>query len=161
MLFLPEDRASVERRFLAKVSPEPNTGCWLWTASVTNRGYGELMIRHTQRCAYAHRVSFALYNGLLPDDVEVRHTCDVPCCVNPSHLIVGTHADNMQDMARRGRSRFGRCFPDEQTLSDDAVMYIVRDPRRPFRVIAADFGVTPQYVGQLKRGLYRAGASCA
>lgn len=90
--------AHVERRS----TPCPLTGCWLWTGSVTN-GYAR-MAWGSQKSGTVTR--FLL--GLTPDDPrEARHTCDCPPCVNPAHLVIGTHAENMRDMAERGRAATG------------------------------------------------------
>lgn len=88
-------------RFMAKVSPEPNTGCWLWTAATAGKGYG--YFRYGDRMVAAHRVSYAHFIGPIPRGAFVTHRCDIPVCVNPAHLELGTNATNMQDAATRGR----------------------------------------------------------
>lgn len=72
--------------------------CWEWQGRRQPDGYGLF------GSAKAHRASFAAFNGEIPSRYEVRHTCDNPPCVNPRHLIVGTHGDNMRDMADRLRT---------------------------------------------------------
>lgn len=97
----------VTERFAEKYCIDPNTGCWNWTASRLLRGgYGQLSLRPGVNVP-AHRFSWEQLNGPVPDGMIVRHTCDNPGCVNPDHLELGTHADNMADMAQRGR-RLGR-----------------------------------------------------
>ena len=74
--------------------------CWLWTGAKTKKGYG--VAWDGKRTQKAHRVSFYLAHGYMPD-LCVLHTCDVPNCVNPAHLWLGTRADNNCDMTRKGR----------------------------------------------------------
>lgn len=76
-------------------------GCWMWTGAVRGDGYGQMKI-HVKPIAM-HRYSWELFRGEIPEGKLVLHKCDVPLCVNPSHLFVGTNKDNMDDMARKGR----------------------------------------------------------
>ena len=91
-------------RFWAKVDIAPDSdACWLWTASVfTASGYGQF-----DRTG-AHRKAWELTNGPIPDGLCVLHHCDVKKCVNPKHLYVGTHRQNIQDMDDRGRRNHNR-----------------------------------------------------
>lgn len=77
-------------------------GCWEWTgATVGHMGYGWMTFDGQSRLA--HRVSFLVYQGEIPDGMKVLHTCDNPVCVRPDHLRLGTNADNQQDMKAKGR----------------------------------------------------------
>lgn len=96
--------APLKERFESRIQVTP--GCWWWTAAKCGNGYGH--IRHQGRVLYAHRVSFQLYVGEIPQGLHVLHSCDNPLCVNPAHLSVGTHQDNMSDMYAKGRRKAAR-----------------------------------------------------
>lgn len=95
---------SVQDRFSAKVSPEPMSGCWLWTGSFRRDGYGSLSIDGVTHAA--HRVSWWLSKGEIHDGLCVLHRCDNRACVNPDHLWLGTKRDNTNDMLRKGRTGY-------------------------------------------------------
>jgi hypothetical protein len=94
---------SIDRRLWDRACPEPNTGCWLWTGSVIEDGYGRLK-GHTRALVLAHRFAWEATFGPIPDGFQVLHECDTPPCINPDHLFLGTHTDNMRDMSAKGRS---------------------------------------------------------
>lgn len=96
-----EERArnKVLWRFFKNVSPEPNTGCWLWAGA--GGQYGSFSL--DGETMGAHRAAYILAKGPIPDGLCVMHKCDVPGCVNPAHLMVGTHADNTADSKAKGR----------------------------------------------------------
>jgi len=89
-------------RFMDKVMPEPNTGCWLWIGAINRSGYGRFIVNGINKIA--SRVSYEIHKGDV-GDLKVLHTCDVPACVNPDHLYKGTPLENSNDMIRRGRQR--------------------------------------------------------
>ena len=91
-------------RFLGFVSPEPNTGCWLWTGAAVPKGYGTFNIEG--KFHRAPRVSWTLFRGDIPAGLLVLHHCDLPLCVNPEHLFLGTNADNQLDSIRKNRHRW-------------------------------------------------------
>ncbi len=92
-------------RFDAKVVPEPNTGCWLWSGTVLTNGYAQFWA--SGKGLYAHRFAYERHIGEIPAGLFVCHHCDTPLCVNPSHLFVGTHTENMRDSVAKGRAARG------------------------------------------------------
>lgn len=101
--------------------PEPNTGCWLWHGGRTTAGYGHFYENGRQH--YAHiRVCVLARGPLSTATPEVRHKCDTPACINPDHLIPGTHGDNMRDMHARGRANCPRGENKVSALLTDAIV---------------------------------------
>lgn len=101
-------------RFWDKVNKTDS--CWLWVGTRTAAGYGQITMGRG-RTVYAHRVSYEMHHGPIPDNYYVCHTCDNPSCVNPSHLWVGTNSDNIRDAVRKGRHS-SKTHPDRQARGD-------------------------------------------
>ena len=88
--------------------------CWVWMGSRNPDGYGNISIQNKSKSA--HRISWEIHNGRIPKGLHVLHRCDNPPCVNPSHLFLGTNADNVADMNAKGRQRPGlprKLTPDQ------------------------------------------------
>lgn len=91
------------QRFWSRVAIGAPGDCWYWTGRMHRDGrYGNARI--SGRDLLAHRAAFLLANGSLTPRMDVMHSCDHPLCCNPSHLLEGTHAENMADMAAKGRA---------------------------------------------------------
>lgn len=143
-------------RFLAHVPGQrPKGKCWEWSAGRDANGYGKFSIKSGVGVP-ASRFMFALIHGETEANKHevVRHTCDNPPCVNPRHLVGGTHLDNQRDMAARGRIKpaKGRLHWNAKITEDD-----VREIRRRAalgekqRALAEEFGLTFQQVWHIVR----------
>ena len=109
-------------RFYDRICPEPNTGCWLWIGAPDSFGYGQIEINGASY--RTHRLSWMIHRGEITKGLVVCHRCDTPACVNPDHLFLGTHGDNVRDMHKKGRNRPAtkRCDPAIVQLA-----YLLRD----------------------------------
>ena len=134
------------------------SGCWLWTGSVNKKRYGRVW--HDGKVRQTHRIAFEEANGKgSADGLLVRHTCDVPACVNPAHLLSGTAADNSRDMVERGRHRaialLGETNPSAKLTADDAVAiraaYVPRKPGFSQHALARHYGVGQSTIGRIIR----------
>ncbi len=103
---------SLSERFWSKVDRKSDDECWLWTARRDKDGYGQIRIGSevdgSTQNTRAHRLSWELANGPIPNKLQVMHLCDTPPCVNPRHLRLGTHKENMADKVQKGRAAVGR-----------------------------------------------------
>lgn len=111
---------TVEERLFRHIMPEPNSGCWLWVASLDTRGYGQITVAKG-RSRQAYRVAYELVVGPVPAGLELDHKCRVRSCCNPDHLEPVTHAVNMARSANANRSKThckrGHPFTPENTYS--------------------------------------------
>lgn len=98
---IPKLTESDKRRFWAKVNKNTTNGCWEWIGHCYSTGYGMLTVKMDTWAA--HRISYKIHNGPIPSGLYVLHTCDNTICVNPDHLWLGSHLDNMRDMDSKGR----------------------------------------------------------
>ena len=143
----------IEQSFWSKV--QKGDECWLWTGSVNYAGYGQL--RSEWR---AHRYSWELHNGAVPSGMLVCHRCDNRRCVNPAHLFLGTHKQNMADMTTKSRQAAGvRHGSSKLSAADADLIRLASDtlPGVTQREIAKAFGVRQSTVWRIVRGnLWRA-----
>jgi hypothetical protein len=113
--------------------------CWEWAGTRFSYGYGRV------GQSGAHRIMWASSNGRpVPEGMCVRHTCDNPPCVNPAHLVLGTHAENMADKVRRGRSAQAETHGRAKLCWEDVeAMRIIREARGVYYYkLAEAFGVS-------------------
>lgn len=141
----------VSERFFSKVMPEPMSGCYLWEASVGKDGYGTFKLRGKNR--KAHRVAYVLSYGPVSRADVVCHKCDNRACVNPGHLFLGSHRDNMKDMTAKGRqAKGGRCHLTKLSAASVLEIYARAHNGEPHLDIARDFGIGRRNVSEIKRG---------
>ena len=131
-------------RFLAKIVCGLSD-CWFWHGSLDSSNYG----RVTHKAAnFAHRLSWHLFRGPIPEGMRVLHRCDVRNCVNPDHLFLGTQLDNIADMVAKGRNRGRAVFGEANPVSKltTAQVLSMREERRTsgtsYRQLSKKFGVT-------------------
>ena len=126
--------------------------CWIWDASLNNYGYGTFWYK--DRHDIAQRASYELFVGDIPADKFVLHSCDNPSCINPHHLFVGTHQDNMADMVAKGRSKQGEINRFSK-LKTEQVIEILRLYKNGFKnktALAKRFSVKPPTIHKIVTG---------
>jgi len=139
---------SAETRFWNNV-PQREDGCWLWNGRKDGKGYGRLTVQGKQ--SGAHRFAWEFAVGPIPDGLCVLHRCDIPLCVRPDHLFLGTKADNSRDMAAKGRTGIRPKLSDSEARE-------VRE-RRDYGErgvdLAREFGISQQQVCNILKGRSR------
>jgi hypothetical protein len=150
-------------RFYRYVSPEPNSGCWLWTGFVSHSGYGQLgvgsMKDSTRRIAVAHRVAHELFKGPIADGLEVDHLCRVRSCVNPEHLEAVTPSINVRRStapavnSRLGVMRRGELSPRSKLRKADVCrIKEMRNGGASLSTIGKVFTISKTHVSNIVRG---------
>lgn len=128
---------------MSKIEIIPWSGCWIWMGGLTTNGYP---------AGYKHRKTLERKLGRRLGPLLARHTCDIKCCMNPAHLVEGTHADNMRDAVIRGQQvAGGRRFSAEQVLDIRAKKAAGLSTKQ----LAADYAVAPCTISRIvRRAMY-------
>jgi hypothetical protein len=147
-------KPTTAERFMRFVSKGAGDECWEWTGHRDSQGYGRF--HNGRRMEKASRVSYRLFVGQIKSSRElVCHKCDNPSCVRPDHLFLGSHAENMKDMASKGRSaRLQGGDNPSAKITKDVVIVILKmlQEGKKYREIADATGVSMSTVGNIKRG---------
>lgn len=151
-------KVSLATRLLAKVDATekhgPRGDCWKWNGATDSWGYGRIAVNGKNRTA--HRLSYALFRGPVPSDKLVLHKCDVAHCINPAHLYIGTHADNVNDAYRRNRypskdgSQNGRAVLREEDIPE--IRKMIRNGIK-YQHIASIFKVSTGAIAHVAQGI--------
>lgn len=139
-------------RFYQFVTPGAPDECWEWQGSINPRGYGRF--RYQGKASYgAHRASYILHKGPIPDGLMVRHACDNPSCVNPNHLDVGTVLDNARDAVERDRYATGERNVRAKLTKREVLEILYRLSRgESRRAMREQYGVSKAQIQRIAAG---------
>lgn len=156
----------LEKRFWTKAEPEPNSGCWIWTANKAPNGYGVVRAHRERRMLSAHRVAWELTHGS-PGALNVLHRCDNRACINPAHLFLGTQSDNISDMYAKGRNqvfdRRGEKSNGAKLTAPNikAIRSVYRSGGISQSVLAEKYGVIQAHISRIIRGVSWGHVECS
>jgi hypothetical protein len=143
----PLSPEQVIERFFSRVHFIPEAGCWLIEGPTYGQGYVYFMKER------AHRWAYEKWKGEIPAGLVVRHACDVPSCVNPGHLILGSQVENIRDKVMRGRQAKGeRMFASKLTESQVKEIRIrLARPNRGYSSLGREYGVDRKVISRIHR----------
>jgi hypothetical protein len=145
--------AKDRERFLSKFTQGDPDECWEWEAGRFNTGYGCFWAEGKHH--KAHRVSYEVFAGPIPKHDSyhgacVCHSCDNRRCVNPAHLFIGTHAENVQDMVAKGRSARPQGIKNPSSKLTKSQIYAIRADPMTYQYIADAYGISKSNVCRIK-----------
>jgi len=137
------------QRIIDRSVLDEKTGCWNWSGPIKGFGYGFLTTGSrsdgSRKTETAHRYSFRLSNGDIPDGLWVLHHCDNPKCVNPCHLYLGDRKQNVADMINRGRRASDKGELNNNSVLSESDIIMIREEREnnrtPYRKLAKKYGI--------------------
>jgi hypothetical protein len=153
---------SNEQRFYNGIIKRDN-GCWEWQGAISTCGYAQFaeLINETDKrrrykTARVHNWAYRNFKGNIPEGFEVCHKCDNTICVNPEHLFIGTHLDNMSDSSKKGRQGVNKADSNGRSKLTSEIVEIIRNKtiwhHGERSRLAREFGVTPATISKLLKG---------
>jgi hypothetical protein len=136
----------IAERFARNIQCDPS-GCWLWVGTLDRLGYGRFGMNGKQ--PGAHRIAWLLHHGEIPSGLGVCHRCDIPRCVNPDHLFLGTQKDNLRDCSRKGRTPLGEKQGRSKLKTDEVLEIRDLASALPQRQIAVLYGVSQSTISDI------------
>lgn len=144
-----------ESRFWSQLTKTEEDACWLWQGRPDRTGYGQMRVGGKKR--QAHRLSWIIQYGPIPPGLWVLHQCDVPLCVNPNHLFLGTRQDNVDDMMKKGRGPNFRGSKNPRAKLDEKKVEALRHRYAAGGVTQAQlsrvYGVNQTKISEALRGV--------
>lgn len=149
---IPKGRETLSARLAYHSMPVPECGCHIWTGRVEGRGYGRL--GGTGWKIRAHRAAWEVANGrAVPPGMFVLHKCDTPSCINPDHLFIGDHQDNMNDKKAKGRVPSGEAHGMAKLTNADVAAILAASAQGvSAQDLAMEFSVCVSTVQNIKSG---------
>jgi len=151
------DTNPFRRRFEAKVNRSTPNACWEWTGAKRG-GYGYMWVFRQTSSELAHRLAYYYEHGAFDEGLVVCHRCDNPPCCNPSHLFLGTRADNNRDRSNKGRGREsrpenrGELSPTSKLTAEQVIDIVSRvESGESQTAVAAEYGIKQPQVSRLVR----------
>lgn len=139
---------TLKERFYEKVALIPFHSCWEWVGNRKLSGYGRIDFQ--KKSYLAHRLSWEIHRGEVPRGMFVCHKCDNPSCVNPDHLFIGSHQENMDDMRRKGRCRRISGVAHYKAKLQEKQIVQIRNSDMSSRRLAVIFGVSHHNILSIK-----------
>lgn len=156
IIFKPLVELTPEEWSRFKIYTIAKSGCWLWPKRTIKTGkgsgYGRLNLLGER---LAHRVSYTLYKGEIPEGILVCHSCDTPLCINPAHLFLGTNTDNMQDAKNKGRTLIGEKNPQAKLTIDEVIAIREKYASGNYtqQALADEYGISRPNISMLASGV--------